>query len=210
MFRRQKTQTDQEARDRDVDAAGHHAAAAGDGADAPRKPQPKGRPTPRRRDQVAARKQPLVAGSPAEKKAAKQAQREKMRELRAKQREAMETGDERYLPERDRGAQRRFVRDWVDARTGIAEWMLVVVIVFLFISLIVAEQLRILMSGVLWAMVLVVLIEAFFVARAARRRVEEKFGEPERGIRFYAIMRTLQIRRLRLPKPQVKRGERPS
>ena len=42
--------------------------------------------------------------------------------------------------------------------------------------------------------------------QAAHRALPER--EPE-GVKAYAVMRTLQMRRLRLPKPQVKRGERP-
>ena len=34
----------------------------------------------------------------------------------AKQREALANGDERYLPARDKGPVRRFVRDYVDSR----------------------------------------------------------------------------------------------
>lgn len=172
-----------------------------------RRPQPKGQPTPKRRDQVAARRRPLV---PDDRKAARLAQREHMRQAREKQRRAMETGDERHLPLRDRGPQRRFVRDWIDARTGIGEWMLVVVLFFLFVSLAVPEQIRIVMSQFLWLLVLVVLVECWYVARSVRKKVEERFGEQEKGIRFYAVMRALQIRRLRLPKPLVSRGQFPT
>lgn len=172
-----------------------------------RKPQPKGQPTPKRKHQEAMRRRPLVPG---DKKAARQAQREHVRQLRQKQRTAMETGDEKYLPQRDRGPQRRFVRDWVDARTGVGEWMLLVVLLFLFVSLAVTEEARLMLSQVLWVAVLVVLVECWYVARSVRKKVEQKFGEKEKGIRFYAVMRCLQIRRLRLPKPLVRRGEFPS
>ncbi|MDP4633398.1 MAG: DUF3043 domain-containing protein, partial [Pontimonas sp.] len=39
-----------------------------------------------------------------------------------------------------------------------------------------------------------------------------KYGEEkvENGVRWYAAMRALQMRGLRLPKAQVKRGEKPS
>ncbi|MDS2171730.1 DUF3043 domain-containing protein [Nesterenkonia sp. CL21] len=199
LGRKKKQQEEAEAAHRDAEQAEQEAHK--------RLPQPKGQPTPRRKDQVAARKRPLV---PDDRRAAKQAQREHMRQLREKQRVAMETGDERYLPVRDRGPQRRFVRDWIDARTGVGEWMLIVVLLFLFVSLAVPEQMRIIMSQFLWLLVLVVLIECWWVARSVRRKIEERFGEKEKGVRFYAIMRALQIRRLRLPKPLVSRGEFPA
>lgn len=172
-----------------------------------RKPQPKGQPTPKRKHQEALRRRPLVPG---DKKAARQAQREHTRQLREKQRVAMETGNEKYLPQRDRGPQRRFVRDWVDARTGIGEWMLLVVLVFLFVSLALSDEARLILSQVLWLAVLVVIVECWYVARTTRKKIEARYGEKEKGIRFYAIMRALQIRRLRLPKPMVRRGEFPT
>lgn len=172
-----------------------------------RTPQPKGAPTPTRREREAARKRPLV---PDDRRAARQAQREHMRDLRQKQRVAMETGDEKYLPPRDRGPQRRFARDWVDARFGIGEWMLLLVLAFLFVSFVITDEARLVLSQVLWIFVLAVIIECWWVARQVRKRVQAKFGELERGVRFYAAMRALQIRRLRLPKPMVKRGQFPS
>jgi len=41
-------------------------------------------------------------------------------------------------------------------------------------------------------------------------KLTEKFGEVERGTVWYGSMRSLQFRRLRLPKPLVKRGEYPA
>ena len=54
------------------------------------------------------------------------------------------------------------------------------------------------------------IVECWWVARRVRKQLEAKFGEVEKGVRFYAAMRSLQIRRLRLPKPMVSRGEFPS
>ncbi|HEY7720028.1 MAG TPA: DUF3043 domain-containing protein, partial [Pedococcus sp.] len=71
----------------------------------------KNRPTPKRREQEAARKKPLVV---TDRKAARQADRLKRRESSAKMREAMLTGDDRHLPARDKGPERRFIRDYVD------------------------------------------------------------------------------------------------
>ena len=82
----------------------------------------KGAPTPRRKDQVAARQRPLV---PNDRKAAREASRAAMREERLKTRAALDTGDERYLPLRDKGPNRRFVRDVVDARWNVGEFVMI-------------------------------------------------------------------------------------
>ena len=55
----------------------------------------KGAPTPKRSAQVAARKRPLV---PEDRKASKAAERVAIQDQRLKMRQAMDTGDERFLP----------------------------------------------------------------------------------------------------------------
>ncbi|MGA0221586.1 MAG: DUF3043 domain-containing protein, partial [Candidatus Nanopelagicales bacterium] len=78
---------------------------------------PKGRATPSRKEAEAARKQGLRASSRGRTtKEGKKASREAEREARSRQRAGMMVGDERYMPARDRGANRRFVRNFVDAR----------------------------------------------------------------------------------------------
>lgn len=166
-------------------------------------------PTPRRKDQEAARRRPLVHN---DRKAARAAQRKSIQEQRAKMRQAMETGEERYLPVRDRGPQKRWIRDYVDARHGIGEWLLILVLVFLFASFLLTDETRALTSYLLFVLMLAVFTELFWVGRKVRKGLEAKFGvgNVERGARFYGAMRALQMRRLRLPKPLVNRGEFPS
>ena len=65
----------------------------------------KGAPTPKRSAQEAARKRPLV---PEDRKASKAAERAAVTEQRLKMRQAMDTGDEKFLPLRDKGPQKRF------------------------------------------------------------------------------------------------------
>jgi hypothetical protein len=48
---------------------------------------------------------------------------------------------------------------------------------------------------------------AIRVKRAARAKWGDK---TEKGLGWYAAMRSIQMRFLRLPKPQVKRGQRPA
>ena len=56
-------------------------------------------------------------------------------------------------------------------------------------------------------MFLAVFVDVFILSRKLRKRLTEKFGEVERGTVWYGSMRSLQFRRLRLPKPLVRRGE---
>ncbi|MCX5075790.1 DUF3043 domain-containing protein [Streptomyces sp. NPDC060334] len=175
----------------------------------PRDPQaPKGRPTPKRAVAQSQRKA-VVASTGNRKEDAKRA-RERRRVEMAKQREALANGDERYLPARDKGPVRRFVRDFVDSRFSVAEMFLPLAVIILVLSMVRVERLQSI-ALVLWmGVIALILLDSIGMFIRLRKAVNERFpDEPKRGAVAYGLMRTLQMRRLRLPKPQVKRGERP-
>jgi hypothetical protein len=80
----------------------------------------KGQPTPSRKEREAANKRPLVPTAARKTKA----ERRKLADQRAQARAGYEAGEERYLPVRDKGPQRRFARDFVDARFTAGEFMI--------------------------------------------------------------------------------------
>ena len=169
----------------------------------------KGTPTPRRKDQEAARRRPLV---PTDRKASKAAERAALQDQRQKMRQALDTGDEKFLPLRDKGPQKRFVRDFVDARFSLGEYLMFGALVFVILSFMVpsnSDQMFYVLGG-FWAMFLAVFVDVFILSRQLRKRLKQKFGEVERGTVWYGSMRALQFRKLRLPKPMVKRGQYPS
>ena len=46
------------------------------------------------------------------------------------------------------------------------------------------------------------------VVRGLKAKIRERFGDDKtKGIAMYAVMRSWQMRRLRLPKPKVKAGD---
>jgi len=169
----------------------------------------KGAPTPKRSAQVAARKRPLV---PEDRKASKAAERLAIQDQRLKVRQAMETGDERYLPLRDKGPQKRFARDYVDARFSLGEYLMFGALLFVIVSLLIpaSSDQMIYVLGAFWVMFLAVFVDVFILSRKLKSRLAAKFGEVERGTVWYGSMRSLQFRRLRMPKARVKRGEFPS
>lgn len=171
----------------------------------------KGRPTPTRREAQAANKRPLV---PDDRRAAAKAARAKQREVREREYKAMQTGDDKNLPYRDRGAVRRYMRDYVDARWNIGEIFLFVALLLLVVTF-AAQKNAVLALGALVALYLIVLlaiVDAFIMWRMLKKRLIAKFGEEHvvRGTAMYAVMRAFQIRRARLPKPMVKHGQYPS
>ncbi|GAA1039998.1 DUF3043 domain-containing protein [Streptomyces murinus] len=175
----------------------------------PRDPQaPKGRPTPKRSEAQSQRRS--VAHTPTTRKDASKRQREERRLALQKQREALAGGDERYLPARDKGPVRRFARDWVDSRFNVAEFFLPLAIVILVLSVVRVPSIQNI-ALLLWAVVIVlIVVDAAVSGFRLKKRLKERFPDGNtRGAVPYALMRSLQMRRLRLPKPQVKRGERP-
>ncbi|MEU5343482.1 MULTISPECIES: DUF3043 domain-containing protein [unclassified Streptomyces] len=175
----------------------------------PRDPQaPKGRPTPKRSEAQSQRRS--VANTPTTRKEAAKRQRDDRRTQMAKQREALASGDERYLPARDKGPVRRFARDFIDSRFCIAEFFLPLAVIILVLSMVQIAQLQN-VALLLWLFVIVmIVVDSIGIAIRMKKQLNARFpDEPKRGAVAYALMRSLQMRRLRLPKPQVKRGERP-
>ncbi|MFT4230340.1 MAG: DUF3043 domain-containing protein [Microbacterium sp.] len=165
----------------------------------------KGRPTPSRAEREAARKRPLVADT----KEAKARARAELAAKREKARIGMAAGDDRYLTARDKGPQRRFVRDWVDARWSLSEWVMPLMFVVIIIGFLPSSGWLVAYSFlVLWGIILLVVIEMVIASTLIKRAARRKFGadHTEKGLGWYGAMRQVQMRFLRLPKPQVKRG----
>lgn len=168
----------------------------------------KGAPTPTRAEREAARKRPLVPND--RKEAAKQA-RAKQAEARERARIGMANGDEKYLPARDRGPQKKYVRDYIDARFSIGEFLVPVMFLVIILTLVPNYEVQSLAILLLWAFFLIAVIDVVVLGFVVRRKLAKKFGEDRvEKVRWYAAMRALQMRFLRLPKPQVKRGQYPA
>jgi hypothetical protein len=187
---------------------------------------PKGRPTPKRSQ--AARKRGPVAPAPMtaaearrrrkemggpklsreERKAEKLTRRADM----ADRREKMMAGEDAYLLPRDKGPVRRLVRDVVDSRRNVLGLFMPAALGLIFIMLAVPSvQVQRLLSPAMLVLVLVMVIDGFFVGRKANKLVDQKFPDnTESGwkLGFYAASRASQLRRMRAPRPQVNRGDK--
>jgi len=175
------------------------------------RPGAKNRPTPSRRDQETARKRPLV---PKDRKAAAGQSREANRAARARQRAALLSGDESALPARDKGEIKRFIRNTVDARWNIGEFMLPIMFVVLALTFLPAvlkssgSWTYLLMYSLVYGLLVGGAIDVFMMWRRTKASIVEKFGvTPPKGAAMYAVMRAFQMRRARLPRPQVDRAQ---
>ena len=170
-------------------------------------PAGKGRATPSRAEREAARKRPLVPDT----KEAKARARADLAAQREKARLGMAAGDPRYLPARDQGAQRKFARDWVDAGWHLGEAVMPAMVLVILATFLPIAALQYYAFVGLWIFILFVIGDMVITSISVKRAVKKKFGadKMEKGLGWYAAMRTVQMRFLRLPKPQVKRGQRP-
>jgi DUF3043 family protein len=189
VFGRRTTKDDSAARAAEIDA----------------KPGGKGRPTPSRKEAEAARKKRMTP--PRNRKEAAALQRQRTKEKRRLAREGLDAGDERYLPARDQGPVKAFIRDYVDSRYTIGQFMLpgfFVIFALFYVNQAWAARLS---SSAFLTVLLLVIIDSIRVRRGVRAGIKERFGADEaKGTTMYALMRSWQMRRLRLPKPRVKPG----
>jgi hypothetical protein len=177
------------------------------GTDDPATRQKKGRPTPSRREAEAANK--AKAKVPRTRKEQAAARRLARSESSTKMRRAMRTGDDKYLPARDQGPVRHYIRDYVDSSFWLLELMLPILVVLLIFGYSGSTTLAAYANVAMPALLLLVLFEAFRLRWRLRRELTRRFpDESQKGTTFYAVMRALQVRFLRQPKPQVKIGAR--
>lgn len=123
----------------------------------------------------------------------------------------MANGDDKFLPLRDKGPQRRWVRDYVDSGWHLAEFVMPFMLVVVIISLFPVADITYYGFVALWIFVIISVIDMVILSNRVKKKARLKFGETrtEKGLGWYAAMRSLQMRFMRLPKPQVKRGQRP-
>jgi hypothetical protein len=165
----------------------------------------KGRPTPKRSEAERPRR---FGGPPTTGKKATPQSKERVRAERIRKREAMQRGEEWALPVKDKGPLKAMARDYVDSRRRLSEFYMyglgVLLILLFFRNPFVSD----LLPPILLVMILVMVVEGFFLGRKLNTLAAERFpGQSTRGLRMYAAMRGLQIRKMRFPRPRVNIGD---
>jgi hypothetical protein len=178
----------------------------------------KGHATPSRKEREAANKRPLVAPRSTKRPKLTREEKNKRAADRLIARQGFEAGDERYLPARDKGPQRKFVRDFIDARYTVGEFMIPLmfaVIIATFLpqyNAVDGSQVGLQMTVIIamYGFFVIAVADAMIFGRKLLKVMAEKFGESrlEKGHRWYAATRAFQFRPLRVPKPQVIRGQK--
>lgn len=156
--------------------------------------QKKGRPTPTRREaEAAARERAKVPRTRKEQMAKQRAMKS---ESSATVRAGMKAGEEKYLLPRDKGPVRRFIRDFVDTRFSLAEVVIPLMILSLFVQALVLVLLPMLLFDLLW------------MRYRLRKQLAVRFPDaPLKGTTYYAVTRSMQLKFMRLPKAKYKIGD---
>ncbi len=163
----------------------------------------KGRPTPKRKDSEAARRRPLVADS----RGATKDEKQKRKLNRAIARDGMLRGEEKYLAPRDRGPQRRYLRDAVDRRWNIGEVLLPTMLLILAASLVNIPGVQLAMFAGAYGLILFGLLDAVLLWRRTKIAFTDEFGtDPPQRSASYVVLRSFQMRMSRVPRAQVTRG----
>nr|WP_236984028.1 MULTISPECIES: DUF3043 domain-containing protein [Mycobacterium] len=205
----------------DVDADDASAQAASRAA----RTGPKGRPTPKRDEARRQSRKGPVAPAPMtaaeararrkslagpklsreERRAEKVARRARMTERQ----DRMKAGEEAYLLPRDQGPVRRYVRDVVDSRRNVLGLFMPSALFLLAIMFVLPPQLQVYTSPAMLVLMAIMMVDGLILGRKVGRLVDEKFPkntESHWKLGIYAAGRASQMRRTRMPRPQVKRG----
>ena len=117
-------------------------------------------------------------------------------------------GDEAYLLPRDQGPIRRYVRDVVDSRRNLLGLFMPATL-FLMFALFTTPQLQLYVSPAMLLLMGVMMADGLLLGRKVSKLVDAKFPDNTESrwkLGLYAASRASQMRRLRTPRPQVKRG----
>jgi hypothetical protein len=174
----------------------------------------KGHPTPTRKEAEAQRKQTMKVSS--DPKAAKKAAKERAAQERAASRAALLAGDESALPPRDAGPVKRYVRDYIDSRWAAAELFMPLALLVLVVGFLPWRSWGLVNAqgyvSMLWlVLTLFILVDTTVLLMRMSRELKKQWpaDADRKGATFYGLMRVLQIRRLRLPPPRLRRGGKP-
>jgi hypothetical protein len=167
----------------------------------------KGRPTPKRSEAERRRRQPYSA--PSDRKAASQQSRDRDRTSRARKMEAAKRGESWALPRKDQGPVRALARDYVDSRRSLSEFYMFGVVFLIVLLFVPGLRKSAVVDYAVLVMLLVIVSESILVSGRVMRLAQQRFpGESTRGVRMYTAIRGTQFRRLRVPAPRVKPGDK--
>jgi hypothetical protein len=158
----------------------------------------KDRPTPSRKEAEAARRQrvtPTYNKKEARRQASQQNRAARMRAIGAR-----ESAPEKVL-----------MRDYIDSRFNIGEFLLPSVFIILAVSILGAQfrSVAAITTLAMYIFILGIIVDGYFMWRGYKKLLASRIpGASPKGLLTYGLTRSTQIRRFRTPGVRVKRGEK--
>jgi len=157
----------------------------------------KGRPTPTRKEAEAARRQRVTTSL--SKKEARAAASRHSRAERMKAVNAREAAPEKAL-----------MRDYIDARFNLGEFLLPSVVVILAVTLLGSywPSVTVIAPLAMYLFIFSVFVDASLMWRGFKKVLAARLPKASpKGLLIYGMTRSTQIRRFRSPAPRIKRGD---
>jgi hypothetical protein len=157
----------------------------------------KDRPTPTRKEAEAARRQRMT--TTLSKKEARQTASRQSRAARMKAVSAREAAPEKVL-----------MRDYIDARFNLGEFLLPSVVVILAVTILGSywPAVTLIATLAMYLFILGVFVDGYLMWRGFKRVLAARLPKASpKGLLMYGMTRSTQIRRFRSPAPRIKRGE---
>jgi Protein of unknown function (DUF3043) len=157
----------------------------------------KDRPTPTRKEAEAARRQRMT--TTLSKKEARVASSRQSRAQRMKAISAREAAPEKVL-----------MRDYIDARFNLGEFLLPAVVVILAVTVLGSywPSVTVISTLAMYMFIIGVFVDGYLMWRGFRKVLAARLPKASpKGLLLYGMTRSTQIRRFRSPPPRIKRGE---
>jgi hypothetical protein len=142
----------------------------------------------------------------------KRKERDEAAEARRKANDRMMAGDPDYLLPRDQGREKLLVRNFVDSHRYLMNYFLPIALVIVVVMIVGTQMPDVanMLSLFMLVVVIVMVVEGFFLGRKVNRLVRERHPDTTFGkwsLGFYAFTRATMIRKMRTPAPQVQLGD---
>ena len=157
----------------------------------------KDRPTPTRKEAEAARRQRVTTTL----------NKKEARAVASRQRRAERI---RAVSAREAAPEKMLMRDYIDSRFNIGEYLLPSVVVILAVTIVGSAWPRVTLitTVAMYAFIFGVFVDGYLMWRGFKKVLAARLPKSSpKGLLMYGMTRSTQIRRFRSPPPRIKRGE---
>lgn len=149
-------------------------------------------------------------------KAAEQARRQRVNRTLSKKEARAESSRQNRAARmkttvlREATPEKALLRDYIDARFNIGEFLLPSLVIILALSFLntVLPRVTVFTTILMYLFIIAVIIDGYLMWRGFKRVLAARLPQaPTRGLLMYGMNRSIQIRRFRMPAPRLKRGD---